>query len=256
MAAENGHSGATQCGEFKPFHPMAHLSDMEHRIAALLVICLWAVASVGGWLDGHPFACATVTSGHSNLSATTRIMLNMDATTSPARDDSASDAALVQQAASGDRAAYAGLYQRHAGWLLPLLWRFSGGDRGKAEDLLQDAFVHAWSRLEQLREPAQFRGWLRQLAINLALADRRRLKVAGTDDGLGNLSELEPPWPASDIDLERAIAELPDRARQVLVLFCMEGYSHEEIAVALDIHTGTSKAQLHRARSLLKETLS
>jgi RNA polymerase sigma factor (sigma-70 family) len=110
--------------------------------------------------------------------------------------------------------------------------------------------------LEQLREPERFGGWLKQLAVNVALADRRRLKVSGTDDALPQLADIEPPWPATDLDLERAVAKLPTRARDVLVLFCLEGFSHQEIAATLGVEVGTSKAQLHRARQLLKETLS
>lgn len=167
-----------------------------------------------------------------------------------------SDSDLVLAARHGRRDAFAGLYRRHAGWMRPLLWRLAGGDQGLAEDLLQESFVQAWQKLDQLREPERFGGWLKQMAINLALADRRRLKVSGTDDALPELADIEPPWPATDLDLERAIAQLPTRARDVLVLFCLEGFSHEEIAATMGVEVGTSKAQLHRARQLIKEMLS
>jgi RNA polymerase sigma factor (sigma-70 family) len=226
----------------------ASILVMERSLSLLLLICLLAAPTA--------IPCGertTMTNGHSNLFSPGRIIVVMDTRQTT---QAPTDASLVRLAAKGDCQAYAQLYERHAGWLLTLLWRFTGGDKGKAEDVLQEAFVQAWTRLGQLREPARFGGWLRKLAINLALADRRKLQIAGTDQALAGISDPEPPWPASDVDLERSIAALPERARQVLVLFCVEGCSHDEIAHTLNIEVGTSKAQLHRARGLLKETLS
>lgn len=192
----------------------------------------------------------------SNLWRVGRIIESMHAQFNQQQTPAEPDTNLVLAARDGDRKAFAGLYQRHAGWMRPLLWRLAGGDGGLAEDLLQDSFVQAWQKLEQLREPERFGGWLKQLAVNVALADRRRLKVSGTDEALPQLADIEPPWPATDLDLERAVAKLPTRARDVLVLFCLEGFSHQEIAATMGVDVGTSKAQLHRARQLLKETLS
>lgn len=190
---------------------------------------------------------------HSNLSAPGRIIRNMNRID---QADSGTDTELVTGARCGDARAFSRLYERHAGRLLPVLWRLTGGDRGQAEDLLQEAFVQAWKRLDQLRDPARFGPWLKQTAINLALSDRRRMRVVGDESGLDQLVEAAPPWPSADLDLEQAIAGLPERARQVLVLFCLEGYSHDEIARTLGIEAGTSKGQLHRARGLLREVLS
>jgi RNA polymerase sigma factor (sigma-70 family) len=174
----------------------------------------------------------------------------------PASADGPDESGLIADAVDGNRGAFGILYRRHVRWLLPLLWRMTGGDHGAAEDLAQEAFVQAWFKLDQLNNRERFAGWLKTLAINLALADRRKLRPAGSDQALAHQESLQPPWPAADLDLETAIARLPDRARQVLVLFCIEGFSHEEIATTMKIETGTSKAQLHRARTLLKETLS
>jgi RNA polymerase sigma-70 factor (ECF subfamily) len=164
------------------------------------------------------------------------------------------DASLVGEARAGDSEAFAALYRRHAGTLMPMLWRLAGGDRPLAEDWLQDAFVQAWHRLDQVRDPAAFGGWLRRLAVNVALADRRRGRLDTVDAEI-EPGAPEPPWPAADLDLERAIAALPDRARQVLVLFHLSDLGHAEIAELLGVDIGTSKAQLHRARNLIKETL-
>lgn len=219
--------------------------DTDIRNTGLSVIftaLLWTVC-------GGPFENAPAT--FSNHFAEHCIFISMNDTSATG---TRTDAELVSAAAIGNRSAFAELYRRHGGRLLPTLWRLTGGDRSAAEDLLQDAFVKAWTKLDQLREPAAFRGWLKRLAVNLALADRRRLKPVNAGE-IPEQADVEPPWPAADIDLERAIARLPQRARQVLVLFHLEGLPHAEIAALMRIEEGTSKAQLHRARNLLKEML-
>lgn len=171
-----------------------------------------------------------------------------------AAPDSNADVALVEAARRGDQEAFSALYKAHSGWLFPVLWRLAGGERGLAEDWLQDTFVQAWNKLDQLREPAAFGGWLKRLAVNVALSERRRGRLSSVDVEF-EASAPEAPWPAADLDLERAIARLPARARQVLVLFHLSDLGHAEIAEMMGIEPGTSKAQLHRARTLLKEML-
>lgn len=183
-------------------------------------------------------------------------MNDAHANTDPeATPDPDADPALVEAARRGDRHAFEALYRRHAVWLLPVLWRLSGGDRGRAEDWLQDAFVQAWQRLHQLRDDDAFPAWLKRLAVNLALSEQRRGRLKLADEAIEQAAP-EPPWPAADLDLERAIVGLPERARQVLVLFHLAGLGHAEIGQAMGIDPGTSKAQLHRARTLLKERLA
>lgn len=170
-------------------------------------------------------------------------------------DDSLDLTLTVQAAADGDTSAFEQLYRCFAPGLVPVLWRLAAGDDARAEDWLQDAFVHAWGRLGEIREPQAFPGWIKRLAINVALADRRRAGFRVVED-TREAAAPEPPWPGADLDLERAIARLPDRARQVLVLFHLCDLSHAEIADLMTIETGTSKAQLSRARSLVKEMLA
>jgi RNA polymerase sigma factor (sigma-70 family) len=179
----------------------------------------------------------------------------------PGRDDNPqnlarSDADWVVLARDGCQRSCYELYQRHAGRLMPMLWRMSGGDAARAQDWLQECFIKAWSRLDQLDDPLRFGAWLKRLAINLVVSDRRRPELLLQTDGLEHQAAPSPPWPAADLDLERAIAALPDRARQVLILFCLEGLTHAEIARIMVIDEGTSKGQLHRARQLLKDRLS
>ncbi|MEM7055014.1 MAG: sigma-70 family RNA polymerase sigma factor [Pseudomonadota bacterium] len=171
---------------------------------------------------------------------------------SPTLEDAVNDHVLAAQ--QGDSSAFEHLYRRHAPGLMPMLWRLSGGDRTLAEDWLQDSFVLAWKKLAQLREPHAFAGWLRKLAINCALSEKRRGRLESISE-YTEASAPEPPWPAADLDLERAITDLPKRAREVLVLFQLEGWTHEEIAKYLKVEPGTNKSQLNRARTLLKEKL-
>jgi RNA polymerase sigma factor (sigma-70 family) len=244
---------------YRGMEPAIHHFRSFFLALLMLIVCWveWPFLPSSAILCGHaPDRQTSGLSVVSNLLAPGRIIGDMHSEMNLQQPAVKSDSDLVMAALNGERDAFAGLYQRHAGWMRPLLWRLTGGDQGLADDLLQDSFVQAWQKLEQLREPERFGGWLKQLAINLALSDRRRLKVVGTADGLAELPDIEPPWPATDLDLERAIAKLPTRARDVLVLFCLEGFSHQEIAATLRVEVGTSKAQLHRARELLKDTLS
>ena len=121
----------------------------------------------------------------------------------------------VQAAQDGDRYAFEQLYHDHASGLMPMLWRLSGGDRALAEDWLQDSFVLAWKKLQQLKEPKAFAGWLRKLAVNRALSEKRRGRLESIAEYVEPIAP-EPPWPAADLDLEQAIADLPKRARDGL----------------------------------------
>lgn len=171
----------------------------------------------------------------------------------------------IAAAKKGQHAAFERIYRRHSGWLYGLCWRLAGGDRGLAEDWLQDAFVQAWNKLAQYSGSGSFAGWIRRLTINLALQDKRlkrsRVHLESIDGQSAPSARFEqaapqPPWPGADTDLENAIGKLPERARLVLVLYAIEGYSHEEIANMSGMAVGTSKAQLHRARQLVKDWLN
>lgn len=170
--------------------------------------------------------------------------------------DRPTSAELVGRIQRGDRGAFEALYKLHAGRLFPMLWRLSAGNQALAEDWLQEAFIQAWRRIHQLRHADRFTGWLKRLTLNIALADKRANRLRFSEPEPAEQPGPVPPWPAADLDLERAVAALPTRARQVLVLFCLEGLTHAEIAAVMNVDIGTSKAQLHRARQLLKETLS
>ena len=132
------------------------------------------------------------------------------------------------------------------------------GSRQEAERLTQDVFVRAWTRLASFRGDSEFSSWLHRITVNIVLEDgratrRRTQRVDNVEDP----SALERPGPGgvdpdARMDLERAIALLPPGARHALVLHDIEGYKHAEIAELLGIAVGTVKAQLHRARRLLR----
>ena len=191
--------------------------------------------------------------------------MQREITTSPeaqrlAVPDSAAADLTVRRAQAGDETAFGRLYDEHAGRIYALCLRMSG-DAAEAATLTQDVFVRAWTRLASFRGESGFGTWLHRLAVNVVLgarrgAGRRELRIVEYEDpdSLPGAAAAPPPV-ESAIDLERAIAALPEGARTVLVLYDVEGYTHDEIAALCGIAPGTSKAQLHRARRLLRERL-
>jgi RNA polymerase sigma-70 factor (ECF subfamily) len=175
----------------------------------------------------------------------------------PTRHDA--DAALVRRAVAGEMAAFEQLYRRHAGRVHGAILRLVGMDRARAEELTQDAFVQAWRKLGSFRFESAFATWLHRLGVNIALMDLRIRRDEDTmdDDDLQAAAGGEVPFCAAERgDLERAVAALPTRARAVLVLHDVEGFKHEEISAELGMAVGSSKAQLHRARGLLRRALA
>lgn len=171
------------------------------------------------------------------------------------------DRPLVSLARTGDVGAFESLYRRHRDRVYALVWRLCGGDHALAEDLLQEAFVRAWQKLDTFRGESRFGTWLHRLSANLTLTDRRsRLRRVRWEAPIDETVERTATG-QRDVqagmrqDLEQAIAALPDRARTVLVLHDVEGYGHAEIARLTGMAVGSSKAQLHRARKLLREAL-
>jgi RNA polymerase sigma-70 factor (ECF subfamily) len=173
------------------------------------------------------------------------------------------DDADVALAARGDRQAFERLYRQHVNRIFSLCARMVG-DRTRAEELTQDAFVRAWEKLEQFRGESAFGTWLHRLAVNVVLNDRqtenrrrgRQDESVEDVDTMAHESVRAAVSPALSIDLERAIAGLPPGARKVFVLHDVEGYTHDEIGGMLGVTAGGCKAQLHRARLLLREALN
>jgi len=173
-----------------------------------------------------------------------------------------SDAA---RAAAGDRVAFERLYRVHVNRVFSLCVRMVA-DRSRAEELTQDVFVRAWEKLHLFRGESSFSTWLHRLTVNVVLNARKtdgrqRSRFEETDDEQGGMDALPgvvgmPLAPGDLLDLEEAITKLPPGARRVFVLHDVEGYKHEEIAEMLGVTSGATKAQLHRARMLLREALN
>lgn len=170
-----------------------------------------------------------------------------------AATDSALVAAVLDQR---DEAAFRTLYRRHTPRLYLMVLRMLGGRVHDAEDVIQETWLHAVAGLARFRWEARFSTWLTSIGLNV-VRSRRRSRGARRETPLeGELSESEGSGPAvtleGRIDLERAIALLPDGCREVLVLHDIEGWTHGEISRFLDISEGTSKSQLHHARRRMR----
>lgn len=173
---------------------------------------------------------------------------------SDAADD---DARLARCAAMADVSAFEQLYRRHYRRVHGVIVRLVGQAGARAEDLTQEAFVRAWQALPAFRFESAVSTWLHRLAVNTALMElRSRRSRPWQEDDDDALESVATPDTAGHAvlgrDLERAVTSLPPRARAVLVLHDVEGWKHEEIAAELGMAVGSSKAQLHRARSLLR----
>jgi len=178
----------------------------------------------------------------------------------PTTDEAGSMDLTVRRAQQGESAAFEQLYRANVGRVYALCLRLCG-DGARAEELTQDVFVRAWEKLGSFQGKSAFSTWLHRLAVNVVLGDRRSEgvrvhRVFATDEP----EKYETPStrvsdPGTAMDLERAIAQLPPGARNVFVLHDVEGYKHEEIAQMQGSAVGTCKAQLHRARRLLREAL-
>ena len=149
------------------------------------------------------------------------------------------------------------LYRRHHRRIHGVIARLVGHAGERAEDLTQEAFVRAWQALPAFRFESAVSTWLHRLEVNTALMElRSRRSRPWPDDDDEALESVATPDTAGQAmlgrDLERAVATLPPRARAVLVLHDVEGWKHEEIATELGMAVGSSKAQLHRARGLLR----
>ena len=160
--------------------------------------------------------------------------------------------------ASDDRTTFESLYRTQAKRIYSLAYRFAG-NAAEAEELLQDIFLLAYRKLDSFRGEAALATWLHRLAVNRCL-DHVRSRAARQAAATEALNAEGPPvregsGPITHIDLERAIAQLPDGCRMAFVLHDVEGYEHREVAARLGIATGTSKSQVHKARLRLRRIL-
>ncbi len=166
---------------------------------------------------------------------------------------------LVREAQGGDADAFERLYRKHGRRVYALCLRMVS-DPGRAEELTQDAFVRAWNTIASFQFKSAFGTWLHRLSVNVVLTSmrtdkRRAARELQSGDIEEFASEARGAMPDTRMDLEQAIAMLPDGARQVLILHDIEGYRYREIAELINVAEGTVKSQLSRARRLVREAL-
>jgi RNA polymerase sigma-70 factor, ECF subfamily len=169
---------------------------------------------------------------------------------------------LVQCARGGDVRAFERLYRQHIGSVYGLCLRLTR-DRAGAEDCAQEAFLNAWRSLARFETRSSFGTWLHRIAVNVVLSRRRkaatRAEVPLSAPEAEESAEAPAEWtldtPIEVHEIEAAIASLPDGARDSLVLCGIYGYSHAEAGRMLGVAEGTCKAQLHRARALVRARL-
>ena len=165
--------------------------------------------------------------------------------------------ALIRRAQRSDTRAFEALYRLHIDKVYGICLRMTG-NVSEAEDCAQEAFIQAWNQLQKFRGDSTFSTWLHRIAVNSVLGRMRKSKRER--DRIMAVGEMDrPTLETGDSgemrDLSEAVDRLPEGARNVFVLHAIYGYSHEEAGEMLGIATGTSKAQLHRAKLLLAQQL-
>lgn len=168
---------------------------------------------------------------------------------------------LIARCRTGDREAHYRLYKLYSKAMFNVGFRITRSEED-AEDVLQEAFISAFRNLENYRGEATFGAWLKRIVVNKAInaLNKKRHETIPEDDEQWDVAEEESPAEyREDLTVERVkqgIQKLPDGYRTVLSLYLLEGYDHQEIGEILGISESTSKSQLNRAKSKLKDLLN
>ena len=168
------------------------------------------------------------------------------------------DTELVERCVAGDYEAFRLLYEKHVARVYAICLRYCNNE-DDASEVAQEVFVQVWEKLQTYKGKSTFTTWLYRVATNISISHIRKRSpwwVRGIDWSKADHEEqMRVNETHFEHSLDQKIADLPKQARLVFVLFAIEGYRHNEIAKILKISSGTSKAQYHRARQLLKEKL-
>lgn len=161
--------------------------------------------------------------------------------------------ALIRQK---DQAAFRQFYEQYSGRIFALCLRLTG-NMAMAEEATQEVFIQVWRKIDKFSGNSSLYTWLHSVASNTTISYIRKQKnwlnkvISSEGNENGHFEEAWVPGP--DLSrLDKLIMRLPERARLVFVLHAVEGYRHEDIARKLSTSTGTSKAQFHRAKNLIK----
>lgn len=165
---------------------------------------------------------------------------------------------LVEGCRKGDRKMQHELYQRYADKMFVVCLRYAQGQL-EAEDILQEAFIKVFDKIEQFRGDASLSGWIKRIVVNTALNNQRSklyMYPMVDVDSMYNMKGEEATLSGYQFqDLLKLVQELPSGCRVIFNLFAIEGYGHKEIAKLLEISEGTSKSQYARARQLLQDRI-
>jgi RNA polymerase sigma-70 factor (ECF subfamily) len=165
---------------------------------------------------------------------------------------------IIRRAQQGDVGAFESIYRANASSVYALCRRMTSDDR-QARELTQDVFVRVWERLTQFRGQSALATWIHRVAVNVVLEHMRSRKRSDARSGADALGVADGRRVDAQIlarlDVDAAVARLPDGARAVFVLHDVEGYSHDEIAQMTGMAAGTARAQLWRARRALMRLL-
>jgi RNA polymerase sigma factor (sigma-70 family) len=167
-----------------------------------------------------------------------------------------SEATLIESCKNGDRLAFELLYRRYASSLYTCALRYVS-NRHHAEDVLQEALIKVFQSIKTFQYEGNFEGWLKRIVIRTAINDYHKekkheamLNVEGVSYWSQQDTEILEQLSSEQIMV--LIQQLPQGYRLVFNLYEIEGYSHQEIAEALNISESTSKSQLFKAKAKLK----
>ncbi len=168
------------------------------------------------------------------------------------------DSSLVERSVARDYDAFKLLYERHVARVYTICLRYCGNE-DEASDITQEVFIQVWAKLENFKGESTFSTWLYRVTTNISISYIRKRSPWWARSiewsKAGNEEQMRMNETYFEHSLDKKISDLPKQARLVFILFAIEGYRHAEIAKILKISSGTSKAQYHRARQLLKEKL-
>jgi len=166
---------------------------------------------------------------------------------------------LIKRCKKGNPKSQEELYRRFASAMYGVCLQYASGEED-AQDILQDGFIKVFAKLDQVKNPAAFPGWIRRIMINTALEKyRSQVLLQRVDDMKGDLPEVSGDEVFNSLTCEELVAliqTLSPKYRMVFNLFAIEGYNHQEISETLGISVGTSKSNLSRARATFREKIS
>ena len=164
---------------------------------------------------------------------------------------------LIQKSKKRDIKSQSEIYHLFAGKLFALCLKYSKTHQ-EAEDNLQEAFITIFKKMDQYEFKGSFEGWMKRIVINTALQKYRNKSVINlvNEENIAEEASVEVEEEEVSLDyLLSVIQKLPNQYRLVFNLYVLDGYSHKEVAKALNISEGTSKSNLSRARSILRKQI-